>query len=109
MNSPIPLDAILEDLRLDLDELCRLAGVEAPWVCTHVDDGLLALCEGAGVRGTLILAGEGVNGTIAGTRDQQDDSVMAVKGSIWMNRRDWARSSTEDLRRGPHPGAFTVS
>ncbi|QEU08137.1 tripartite tricarboxylate transporter permease [Paracoccus yeei] len=35
---------------------------------------------------------------IAGTRDQQDDSVMAVKGSIWMNRSDWARSWRPWLR-----------
>ncbi len=30
---------------------------------------LLALCEAQGVKGTLLLAGEGVNGTIAGPRD----------------------------------------
>ncbi|AYF00352.1 tripartite tricarboxylate transporter TctA family [Paracoccus yeei] len=35
---------------------------------------------------------------IAGTRAQQDDSVMAVKGSIWMNRSDWARSWRPWLR-----------
>ncbi len=35
---------------------------------------------------------------IAGARVQHDDSVMAVKGSIWMNRRDWARSWKPWLR-----------
>ena len=28
---------------------------------------LLAVCAAAGIRGTLLLAGEGINGTIAGT------------------------------------------
>ncbi|TAK76590.1 MAG: MerR family transcriptional regulator [Aquabacterium sp.] len=45
MNHPDPLDAMLEELRLDLDELCRQAGVESTWVCARVDDGLLTLCE----------------------------------------------------------------
>ena len=29
---------------------------------------LRALCDGLGIRGTLILAPEGINGTVAGTR-----------------------------------------
>ena len=37
---------------------------------------LLACCEAAGVRGTLLLAPEGINGTIAGTR-QGIDAVLA--------------------------------
>ncbi|WP_313351129.1 tripartite tricarboxylate transporter permease [Paracoccus sp. (in: a-proteobacteria)] len=35
---------------------------------------------------------------IAGQRNQQDDEVIAVKGSIWMSRRDWARSWKPWLR-----------
>ncbi|WP_287882812.1 tripartite tricarboxylate transporter permease [Paracoccus sp. (in: a-proteobacteria)] len=35
---------------------------------------------------------------IAGQRVQVDDEVTAVKGSIWMNRRDWARSWKPWLR-----------
>ena len=35
---------------------------------------------------------------IAGARNQQDDSVIAVKGSVWMNRSDWARSWKPWLR-----------
>ena len=37
---------------------------------------LLACCEAAGVKGTLLLAPEGINGTIAGTR-QGIDAVLA--------------------------------
>lgn len=39
---------------------------------------LLAVCEEAGVKGTLLLAHEGINGTIAGT----DNAVGAVLGHI---------------------------
>ncbi|KRW94733.1 tripartite tricarboxylate transporter permease [Paracoccus sp. PXZ] len=35
---------------------------------------------------------------IAGQRVQVEDEVTAVKGSIWMNRRDWARSWKPWLR-----------
>ena len=39
---------------------------------------LLAVCEAAGIRGTLLLAGEGINGTIAGT----DAGLAAVLDHI---------------------------
>lgn len=39
---------------------------------------LLAACEGAGVRGTLLLAREGINGTIAGS----DEALGQVLGHI---------------------------
>ena len=39
---------------------------------------LQALCEEQGVRGTLLLAGEGINGTIAGS----DDGIQAVLDHI---------------------------
>ena len=32
-------------------------------------DPLLAACESAGIKGTLLLAEEGINGTIAGSRE----------------------------------------
>ncbi|RDW12735.1 tripartite tricarboxylate transporter permease [Paracoccus thiocyanatus] len=35
---------------------------------------------------------------IAGQRDQAEDEVTAVKGSVWMSRRDWARSWKPWLR-----------
>jgi chaperone modulatory protein CbpM len=36
------VDALLDDLWLDLDSLCRAAGVEAHWVRQRVGDGLLS-------------------------------------------------------------------
>ena len=39
---------------------------------------LLAVCAAAGIRGTLLLAGEGINGTIAGT----DAGLAAVLDHI---------------------------
>ncbi len=47
---------------------------------------LLALCVAQGVKGTLLLAGEGVNGTIAGPRpghrrrDRASARVAGVRG-----------------------------
>lgn len=43
---------------------------------TAIRAPLLARCEKAGVRGTLLLAGEGINGTIAGA-DAAIDAVLA--------------------------------
>jgi UPF0176 protein len=37
--------------------------------CTALQGPLLALCQDAGVQGTLLLAPEGINGTIAGPHD----------------------------------------
>ncbi len=39
-------------------------------------EGMVAVCDAAGVRGSLLLAQEGINGTIAGTRDGID-AVLA--------------------------------
>ena len=39
---------------------------------------LLELCESVGVKGTLLLAHEGINGTIAGT----DNAIAAVLDHI---------------------------
>jgi UPF0176 protein len=46
--------------------------------CPGIQAGLAALCEALGLRGTLILAGEGINGTIAGS----DDAIEAVLSHI---------------------------
>lgn len=37
------------------------------------------VCDQAGVRGTLLLAGEGINGTIAGTRQGIDTALAAIR------------------------------
>lgn len=41
---------------------------------------LEALCDASGIRGTLLLAGEGINGTIAGTPDGIAAVVAHVRG-----------------------------
>ena len=41
---------------------------------------LLDLCRDRGISGTLLLAGEGVNGTIAGTRDGIDAVLAHLRG-----------------------------
>ncbi|MBC7478547.1 MAG: rhodanese-related sulfurtransferase, partial [Pseudorhodobacter sp.] len=41
--------------------------------------GLLDLCLAQGVKGSLLLAGEGVNGTIAGTRDGIDAVLAHIR------------------------------
>ncbi|MEM9303225.1 MAG: rhodanese-related sulfurtransferase [Pseudomonadota bacterium] len=41
--------------------------------------GLLAACETLGVRGTILLAPEGVNGTISGSREGIDAALAAVR------------------------------
>lgn len=40
---------------------------------------LLALCEAGGVKGTLLLAGEGINGTIAGPADAIDAVLAHIR------------------------------
>ncbi|MBA4052863.1 MAG: hypothetical protein C0472_13495, partial [Erythrobacter sp.] len=41
-----------------------------------LQDPLLAACDGAGIKGTLLLAREGINGTIAGSA-QGLETVLA--------------------------------
>jgi chaperone modulatory protein CbpM len=43
---PIPatvVEALLDDVWLDLDQLCRAAGVSAPWVRERVAEGFVAV------------------------------------------------------------------
>lgn len=45
-----------------------------------VRDPLFAFCEQRGVKGTLLLANEGVNGTIAGAHTALEDVVAYIRG-----------------------------
>ncbi len=45
-----------------------------------VRDPLLAFCEERGIKGTLLLANEGVNGTIAGAREALEEVVAYIRG-----------------------------
>lgn len=49
MRTSTPVQALLDELWLDLDDLCRVGGVSAPWVRERVAEGLIgALPFGAG-------------------------------------------------------------
>jgi UPF0176 protein len=58
---------------------------------------LQAVCDTAGVRGTILLAPEGLNGTIAGTREGVDavlDHIRALPGFADL---DWKESHAPDM------------
>jgi UPF0176 protein len=44
--------------------------------CSELQAALLSFCQSQGIKGTILLAQEGINGTIAGSR-QQIDTVLA--------------------------------
>ncbi|MEZ5888706.1 MAG: rhodanese-related sulfurtransferase [Paracoccaceae bacterium] len=61
---------------------------------------LLAVCEAGGVRGTLLLAREGINGTIAGPREGIDrvlDHVRTLPGCAGI---EWKESSADTMPFG---------
>lgn len=61
---------------------------------------LLAACKAAGVKGTLLLATEGINGTIAGSRAGIDavlDHVRALPGCADL---EWKESTAADMPFG---------
>ena len=47
--------------------------------CSAIRETLLSVCSAGGVKGTLLLAREGINGTVAGS----DAAVQALLASIW--------------------------
>ena len=58
---------------------------------------LLAVCEEAGILGTILLAEEGINGTICGT----DDAIDAV--FTWLQRDPRLSGLTYQPTRAPYP------
>ena len=61
---------------------------------------LQAACEAAGVRGTLILAPEGVNGTIAGTRDGIDAVLAHLRAWPGCAALGWKESAAAAMPFG---------
>jgi UPF0176 protein len=57
-------------------------------------DRLLPLCRDGGLRGTLILAGEGVNGTVAGPRDAVLALIAALRAEPGLAALEWKESTT---------------
>ena len=61
---------------------------------------LLSVCESAGVRGTLLLAPEGINGTIAGTREGIDLVVAHIRAMPGCAGLVWKESSAAAMPFG---------
>lgn len=62
--------------------------------------GLLELCQSNGVKGSLLLAPEGINGTIAGTRDGIDrvlEAICALPGCAGL---EWKESQADSMPFG---------
>lgn len=47
--------------------------------CAGLRDSLLARCRELGIRGTLLLAEEGINGTISGSRETIDEILAVIR------------------------------
>lgn len=61
---------------------------------------LLAACEKAGVFGTLLVAPEGINGTIAGPREGLDEVLSHVKSLPGCSGIEWKESHAETMPFG---------
>ncbi len=62
--------------------------------------GLLEVCEAHGVRGALLLAPEGINGTIAGTREGIDAALAAIRALPGCEGLEWKESFAEAMPFG---------
>ena len=47
MTAEHSVDAVPDDFAFDIEQLCRLAGVDVRWVQQRVADGFVATCTGA--------------------------------------------------------------
>lgn len=61
---------------------------------------LLDLCQAKGVRGTLLLAREGINGTIAGTRDSIDTVLAHIRALPGCADLVWKESAADAMPFG---------
>ncbi len=59
--------------------------------------GLMQVCAAAGVKGSLLLAPEGINGTIAGTRDGIDAALAAIRALPGCSGLIWKESPAETM------------
>jgi UPF0176 protein len=62
--------------------------------------GLLAVCDAHGVKGSLLLAPEGINGTIAGTREGVDAVLEAVRTLPGCAGLEWKESPASSMPFG---------
>ena len=61
---------------------------------------LLALCEAQGIRGTLLLAPEGINGTLAGEREGIDTVQTHIRALPGCAGLDWKESRAKAMPFG---------
>ena len=61
---------------------------------------LLDLCLAQGVKGSLLLAGEGINGTIAGTRDGIDAVIAHIRALPGCAGLEWKESPAPEMPFG---------
>lgn len=62
--------------------------------------GLLAKAEEAGIRGSLLLANEGINGTVAGTREGIDTVLAYVRALPGCSDLEWKESTAAEMPFG---------
>ena len=80
--------------------------VAALYHFTRFDDpdalrpGLRRVCEAGGVRGTLLLAPEGINGTIAGLRAGIDAALAAIRALPGCADLEWKESEAAEMPFG---------
>lgn len=77
--------------------------VAALYHFTHFPDpaelrpSLLALCESKGVRGTLLLATEGLNGTIAGSEEAIEEVLNHLRTLPECAELEWKRAQADEM------------
>ena len=62
--------------------------------------GLLEVCRAHGVKGSLLLAPEGINGTIAGTRAGIDAALAAIRALPGCAGLEWKESPADSMPFG---------
>ena len=62
--------------------------------------GLLAVCDAEGVKGSFLLAPEGINGTIAGSRAGVDAVLAAVQALPGCDGLEWKESLADSMPFG---------
>jgi UPF0176 protein len=61
---------------------------------------LRAVCEAVGVKGSLLIAPEGINGTIAGPRDGIDAALAHIRGLPGCADLEWKESTAAEMPFG---------
>ncbi len=63
--------------------------------CSHLQQSLIAYCQQQEIKGTILLATEGINGTIAGTRNNIDAVLAWLRADSRFADLEYKESSTE--------------